>query len=684
MSESLGKEDVQEGSGSGSGLALGSLDILLLVGFVVVVVLVVYSRLKKKSGTPSVARSLSIDLGQSVAPSSDLTEQLNFFDRMKATGKKVIVFYGSQTGTAEEFALRLAKDARRYGMPAMSFDPEECTDWEELLKLKDIEGSLAIFCLATYGEGDPTDNAIDLYEWLKDGGHDLTGLRYTVFGLGNKTYEHYNAMGREVDKFLEKNGAERIFERGEGDDDANIEEDFVTWKEKLWPAVCEYFGLDTTEGSIGRDFELTVHEDLPPEKVFVGEPHKLGSYEIQKPPFNQKNPYLAPVGVNRELHKGGDRSCMHIEFDITGSKLKYTAGDHVAVLAENDPTLVEKIGKLLNIDLETVFSLTNNDEMASKKHPFPCPTTYRTALMHYVDIASPPRTHVLKEIIEYAQDEKEKEFLKSLTAPTEEAKKLYGDWIVKDHRDITAVLEDLPSVKPPLDLLLELLPRLQCRYYSISSSSKMYPNSVHITAVLVEYQTNTGRTTKGVATSWLKTKVPNGDVKPHVPIFVRKSTLRLPFRPVCPVIMVGPGTGLAPFRGFIQERSVAKKEGKMIGDTVLYFGCRHKSQDYIYEEELAGYEEEGTVSDLQVAFSRDQAHKVYVTHKMEENKEQIWKIINDGGYLYVCGDARNMARDVHSILFKILKEQGGLSEEEATSYIKKMQTRSRYQQDVWS
>jgi NADPH-ferrihemoprotein reductase len=141
---------------------------------------------------------------------------------------------------------------------------------------------------------------------------------------------------------------------------------------------------------------------------------------------------------------------------------------------------------------------------------------------------------------------------------------------------------------------------------------------------------------------------------------------------------------LAPFRGFIQERSVAKKEGKMIGDTVLYFGCRHKSQDYIYEEELAGYEEEGTVSDLQVAFSRDQAHKVYVTHKMEENKEQIWKIINDGGYLYVCGDARNMARDVHSILFKILKEQGGLSEEEATSYIKKMQTRSRYQQDVWS
>lgn len=252
-----------------------------------------------------------------------------------------------------------------------------------------------------------------------------------------------------------------------------------------------------------------------------------------------------------------------------------------------------------------------------------------------------------------------------------------------------AVLEDLPSFKPPLDHLLELLPHLQSRYYSISSSPKMYPDSIHITAVLVEYETKTGRTNKGVTTSWLRKLMEqsnNGGPMPYVPIFVRHSSLRLPYRPICPVIMVGPGTGLAPFRGFIQDRKVTRdKENKSLGNTVLYFGCRHRKEDFIYEEELNGYRESGVLSELRLAFSRDQDEKVYVQHRLRENSSAVWQMLEkEKGYFYVCGDARNMARDVQNVLLQIVQEEGKKDANAASEYIKRLQKRGRYLQDVWS
>lgn len=202
--------------------------------------------------------------------------------------------------------------------------------------------------------------------------------------------------------------------------------------------------------------------------------------------------------VNRELHKSGDRSCMHIEFDIEGSKMRYDAGDHVAVYPVNDTELVEKLGKYTNKDLDIVFTLINTDEESSKKHPFPCPCSYRTALTHYLDITMNPRTHVLKELSEYCSDPEEKEKLKLMASTKPEGKALYQKWIIEDNRNIVHILEDLPSCRPALDHLCELLPRLQPRYYSISSSPKLYPNTVHITAVVVEYDTPTGRHNKGI------------------------------------------------------------------------------------------------------------------------------------------------------------------------------------------
>ena len=674
------------------GPIVGALDIVLLASFLGVAGYWLYGRRKK-------AAESDIDLvGLKPIPrgsiwQKQISSDSSFVTKMQRGGKQIAIFYGSQTGTAEEFAGRLSKDVQKYGMKAQVLDPEEC-DMEDLPLLKEDsfgDKTLVIFVMATYGEGDPTDNAQAFYEWLHED-QDLEGLNFAVFGLGNKTYEHYNSMGRYVDKRLEELGGTRVYERGEGDDDGNIEEDFVTWRESFWPAVCDFFDIHMDKVRIQRslsvtatrEFELKILKDIPETKIFNGEISKVGAFTTQKPPYDAKNPFLAQVKINRELHSGGsDRSCMHIELDISGSGIRYDAGDHVGIYPTNDPELVEKLGKLLNVDLDTVISLDNVDVDAQKKNPFPCPTTYRTALLHYLDISSCVKTHILTELVYYASDNKEKELLQKLVEGDEEGKNKYNEWIVKDHRTIVGLLEDLPSVKPPLDHLLELLPRLQCRYYSISSSSKMYPSSIHVTAVVVDWTSRIGRRQKGVATTWLQTKIPEEDNPPKVPIFVRKTQFRLPRKPATPAIFIGPGTGLAPMRGFIQERHL-QKANCPVGETVLFFGCRHKDQDYLYQNELESYLKDGTLTKLHVAFSRDQEKKIYVQHKLEEDAKYVWNLLQKGAHVYVCGDARNMARDVHDTLQNILKDFGDMSLDEAGSFLKNMGNTGKYCVDVWS
>jgi len=612
----------------------------------------------------------------------------------------VIVFYGSQTGTAEEFASRLAKDATRYGFKAMVADPEEF-DMEDLTNLTEIENHLAIFCLATYGEGDPTDNALEFYEWLNNSAQDLNGMKFTVFGLGNKTYEHFNETAKVVDKRIGELGGIRIHELGMGDDDANVEDDFITWKDQMWASVAEHYHIESLGEDISmRQYELIVHEQNEQngqngmqngmqngiakalDKVFTGEVARFGSLSNQRPPFDVKNPFLSEIVEHRELYKGS-RSCMHIEVNIDGSKMRYESGDHIGVYPKNSDELVNKIGSLLGVNLDTVITLKNLDTESSKKHPFPCPTSYRTALQFYVDITNSPRTHILKELSEYASEEKEKQMLKLMGSSSEEGKALYVDWVVKSSRSIVHILEDMSSCKPKLDHLLELLPRLQCRYYSISSSSKIHPNSVHLTAVMIEYETPTKRVNKGVATNFLKNKKPCvGDV---VPVFIRKSQFKLPSKTQVPIIMIGPGTGFAPFRGFLQERRWLKQEGKPIGDTILYFGCRKREEDYLYREELESYVSDGTLTKLYAAFSREQANKIYVTHLLKQNMAEVWDVIgNRNGHVYICGDARTMAKDVRDIILEVISSFGNKSKTEAEAFLKRMESQRRYSADVWS
>ncbi|XGW18244.1 hypothetical protein V3C99_002680 [Haemonchus contortus] len=581
-------------------------------------------------------------------------KDMSFISRMKNENRQVLIMYGSQTGTAEELSGRLAKDVSRYAKKALIVDPEEI-DVDDMARLSEIKDCLVVFCMATYGEGDPTDNAQQLYEYITTTDTDFKGVNYAVFGLGNKTYEHFNAVGKLFDKKLEELGAERAFPLGLGDDDANLEEDFMRWREAFLPTVAQRFGWElNTDAETLRQYRLELVDHNANVTLFKGEYGRLGAFERLRPPFDQKNPFPATIAVNRELHtEKSERSCRHIEFAVEGSRIRYEAGDHLAVFPANDPELVDAVISLLDFDPEQAFRLINVDEESSKRNPFPCPCTYRTALTHYVDICAPLKSHVLK--------------------------KEYSSYIVKERRSIIDVLRAHPSCKPPIEYLLELLPRLQARYYSIASSPKHQENRIAICCIVTKY-TIGDRLIKGVCTNYLAGK----DVNDRTPVFVRKSQMRLPHRTNTPVIMIGPGTGFAPFRAFLQERKFQKDQGKEIGPIMLYYGCRHPEHDYIYQDEIEEMVKDGVITDLYCAFSRAQEHKIYVQNRLWESRDKVWSAIEAGAHIYVCGDARNMARDVQNVLLRILQEVGGKSEEESATLFKNLERQRRYQADVWS
>jgi len=259
----------------------------------------------------------------------------------------------------------------------------------------------------------------------------------------------------------------------------------------------------------------------------------------------------------------------------------------------------------------------------------------------------------------------------------------YQSYIKDQQRTILCVLNEFKSIRISFDHFLEIMPRLAPRYYSISSSLKEAPGRVHITAVVVNFVTTTARTHRGVCTNWLSRQVPTADKPIFVPVFVEKANFRLPKEPSTPIIMVGPGTGLAPFRGFIQERKQVLKEGAR-SEAILFFGCRSSKIDFIYEQELLKAKEDGILTELSVAFSREGQEKVYVQHKMREYMERIWSIINDKqGYFYVCGDARTMAKDVRQTVKDTIVKYGGKTEEQAEQYLVDMQKSGRYLTDVW-
>lgn len=612
----------------------------------------------------------------------------------------------------------------------------------------------------------------------------------SVFGLGNRQYEHFNSAGRAVERALAAMGAAMLLPIGLGDDDGTLEDDFASWRKALWGALEAKFPGVARGDAKAREVRASLEEEgkapaaayeveVAPKGAPAPRPRAAG-----QPPFSSHNPYLARAvralallppdpsllrvpqacaallcfrtplfvvlfptlhltadraraqTVVRELHSGGGRSCLHVELDISGMGAKYEAGDHVAILPENSPAAVEEAARLLGLPLDTVFTLRETPGLPT---PFAGPTDLRQALAREADLLSPPRKSALAALAAAAADAAEAERLRHLASPSGKAD--FASFVSEPQRSLLEVMRAFPSAKPSLGVFFAAVaPRLAPRFYSISSSPRLHPRSVHVTAAVVRGETPTGRVHEGVCTTWL-VRIPNGaqcanpsgpaflpslslsltshltltasgprcvrahetasrltpppslaprhalpgaSAAPAVPLYLRTSQFRLPQDFSKPVVMVGPGTGLAPFRGFLQERAELAKAGCALGKAVLFFGCRSERHDYIYREELEGAVASGAVNALHVAFSRDQeGRKVYVQHLLREQGAEVWALLGKGGFFYVCGDAKGMAKDVHRALEEVVQKHGGMSFAEAEAFMKRLQTEGRYQRDVW-
>nr|UWK20406.1 cytochrome P450 reductase [Trichoderma psychrophilum] len=641
----------------------------------------------------------------------------NFVEKMEESGKNCIIFYGSQTGTAEDYASRLAKEGKsRFGLETMVADLEEY-DFDALDTLP--SDKIAFFVLATYGEGEPTDNAVEFFEFIN--GEEVTfsqssedkplsGLNYVAFGLGNNTYEHYNSMVRDVDRILTKYGGHRIGSAGEGDDGAGtMEEDFLAWKDPMWAALASHMGLQEREAVYEPVFGIVDREGLTPEspEVYVGEPNKMHLEGATRGPFNAHNPYIAPIAESYELFKVKDRNCIHLEIDISGSTLSYTTGDHIAIWPTNAGDEVDRFLRITGLTdkRDQVISVKALEPTA--KVPFPTPTTYDAIVRYHLEIGAPVSRQFLSTLAAFAPTEEIKAEMTRLGNDKDYFHDKTGPHLFNIARLLEFVSNGESWDKIPFSAFIEGLNKLQPRYYSISSSSLVQPKKISVTAI-VESTMVVGRKDPflGVATNYLLAlkQKQNGDANPspfgltyelhgprnkydgiHVPVHVRHSNFKLPSDPAKPIIMIGPGTGVAPFRGFMQERAQQARNGIDVGRTILFFGCRKSTEDFMYESEFEEYKNAlGDKFELVTAFSRESSKKVYVQHRLKERSAEISDLLSQKAFFYVCGDAANMAREVNTVLTQIIAEGRNVPESKAEEIVKNMRAANQYQEDVWS
>ncbi|QIW99071.1 hypothetical protein AMS68_004589 [Peltaster fructicola] len=643
----------------------------------------------------------------------------NILEKLEETGKNCVIFYGSQTGTAEDYASRLAKEgSSRFGLKTMTADLEDY-DFENLDSFP--EDKVAFFVLATYGEGEPTDNAVEFYEFISGedvsftdkGGVDsqpLEGFKYVAFGLGNNTYEHYNSMVRNVAKAFDRLGAKRIGKAGEGDDGAGtMEEDFLAWKEPMWAALQEQMGLEEREAVYEPVFEITDRPDLSPEDntVYLGEPNKNHLEDKQKGPYNAHNPYIAPIAESKELFHDPKRNCLHMEIDVSGGNLSYTTGDHIAVWPTNPGKEVDRFLKIVGLESKRHSVIAVKGLDATAKVPFPSPTTYDAVARYHMEICAPVSRQFVAALAQFATDEPVKQEMSKIGGDRE----YFSKTVAQKNYNIAQLLEVLSKGQPwtsiPFSIFCEDLNKIQPRYYSISSSSLVQPKKVSITAVVESLEVDgAAHIVKGVTTNYLLAlkEKQHGAAHPdpngldyaitgprnkydgiHVPVHIRHSNFKLPSDPTKPIIMVGPGTGVAPFRGFVQERAQQAKDGQEVGKTILFFGCRKEKEDFLYQDEWKQYQQDlGDKFELITAFSRDGPQKVYVQHRLKERGAEVNKLLEQKAYFYVCGDAANMAREVLETLIQTIAEQRGLDKSKAESIVKSMKSSNQYQEDVWS
>lgn len=539
-----------------------------------------------------------------------------------ATTTQLHILFGSQTGNAEALAQTAAKAARAKGLvPVVQALGE--VDIDLFATMRHV-----LIVTSTYGEGEMPDNAQLFWQAISAStAPRLEQMHFAVLAIGDTGYDGFCQAGKFIDMRLEQLGAKRVVDRI--DCDIDYEEPSSAWIGGAMPQFA------ASAGSSG-----TVLESAPEAPVIPGS--------------NKQNPYAAALVTNKRLSgEQSGKDIRHFEFDLTDSGLKYEAGDALGVIPVNDPALVTLLLTQLNADYET-----------------PVPGFERNLgdlLTYQFEISEPSR-----KLIEWVgQNTTNQELLHVLQ---HDDKDTLGVWLWgKDTLDLLQ-LELTRSLS--VQEFVAMLRPLQHRAYSISSSSKAHPNQVHLTIASVRYHSG-GRARNGVCSTYLAERVRRGE-KPAIFISPNKA-FRVPANNKAPLIMVGPGTGIAPFRAFLQERQATGAEGK----NWLFFGDQHQEHDYIYQDELNQWQQSGLLTHLDLAFSRDQEEKIYVQNRMLEKGAELYAWLQDGAYFYVCGDASRMAKDVDAALYEVVRQFGGLSSERAAAYVDQLKKDKRYLRDVY-
>ncbi|MVT70275.1 cytochrome P450 [Bradyrhizobium pachyrhizi] len=578
----------------------------------------------------------------------------------------MLVLYGSNLGSAEELATRMADLSEINGF-ATRLGPLD----DYVGKLPE-EGGVLIIC-ASYNGAAP-DNATQFVKWLdsdlpKDA---FANVRYAVFGCGNSDWAAtYQSVPRFIDEQLTKHGARAVYPRGEGDARSDLDGQFQKWFPEAAKVATKEFGIDW-------NFTRTAED----EPLYAIEPVAQGAVNTI---VTQGGAVPMKVLANNELQtKEGahpsERSTRHIEVELPAS-LKYRVGDHLSVVPRNDPTLVDSVARRFGFLPADQIRLQVSEGRRAQL-PVGNAVSVGRLLTEFVELQQVATRKQIQIMAEHTRCPVTKPKLMAYVGDDEASAVRYRSEVLAKRKSVFDLLEEHPACELPFHLYLEMLSLLAPRYYSISSSPAGEAQRCSVTVGVVEAPASSGRGIyKGVCSNYLARRRAGDTV--HATIKETKAGFRLPDDNAVPIIMIGPGTGLAPFRGFLQERAARKAQGATLGLAMLFFGCRHPEQDFIYADELKAFAADG-ISELHTAFSRADGPKTYVQHLVAAQKDRVWELIQQGAIVYVCGDGGRMEPDVKATLMSIYRERTGVDTDAAARWIEEMGTRNRYVLDVWA